>query len=85
MKRKLDKHGYRLWPQDVSKMVWYYEEPKGLCVSVQPRDAAGNLLLAIPAFYIPWSKVASSVERHRKAKRKRRRVPQSYSKGEDAT
>lgn len=77
-KRELDDRGLRLWPQHVSDWVWYYEEKGGICIIVQPRaKETGELLAAVPAFVIPWRKIAGSVDRHRngkpKPKPKRRR------------
>lgn len=68
---ELDRHGYSLSPQDVSKTFWYYEDSKGLCCVFQPRDAKGNLLLHWPAWHIPWRLLDKTFERRQAAKKKR--------------
>jgi hypothetical protein len=65
---RLDKHGYSLSPQNVSENFWYYEDKRGLCCIFQPRDAKGELLLAWPAWHIPWKLLDRTFERRRTAK-----------------
>lgn len=74
-KREQFKRGYSLSPQDVSEHFWYYEEPRGLCCIFQPRDANGNLLLAWPAFHIPWRVLDKTMKRRAAVLRRRKRKP----------
>ncbi len=70
---QFDKNGYSLSPQNVSKTFWYYEEAKGLSCIFQPRDVNGKLLLAWPAWTIPWSRLDKTMKRRAAhLKRKRR-------------
>lgn len=72
-KERVFGRGYSLSPQDVNKHFWYYEEAKGLCCIFQPRDRDGHLLLAWPAFTIPWRMIERSMERRMAVKKKRRK------------
>jgi hypothetical protein len=74
---QFDKRGYSLSPQNVSDVFWYYEDKKGLCCIFQPRDAKGKLLLAWPAWHIPWKLLDRTFERRRNflAKQRAKRLP----------
>jgi hypothetical protein len=76
-KEQISGSGYSLSPQDVNKHFWYYEEARGLCCIFQPRDAKGNLLLAWPAFTIPWRMIEKSMERRQAAVSSKKRKSKS--------
>jgi hypothetical protein len=72
--RAVDRHGYSLNPQNVSKYFWYYEGPRGLQCIYQPRAAeTGELLFHAPAWTIPWKVLERSMKRRDAAKKSRRR------------
>lgn len=56
-----------LKPQQVDASTWFYEEPKGICVVRQLRNK-DDVLVQSDMFYLPWRKVAASVERWRRRK-----------------
>lgn len=50
---------YPLEPRQLNKLAWYYEEPKGLTVCVQPREGidAGTVT-------IPWRKIRELAKKY---------------------
>lgn len=57
------RRGYKLEPQTIDRNTWFYEEPRGLLVVHEARDADGGYLRT-DQFVIPWRKVVASVRRH---------------------
>lgn len=49
-------------PQTVTKHLWYYEEPRGLLMVYEIRDATGGYIRS-DQILIPWRKVLASVKR----------------------
>lgn len=56
--------GYPLSPRQLTKLAWFYEEPRGICVVQQPNVATNGLMVTIP-----WAKLERAVANHRKLKR----------------
>lgn len=59
----IESNGYPCAPVDISRELWFYSGPKGLCIVTHPEGGRGH---------IPWAKVRQALDDHKKAKSRRK-------------
>jgi len=70
MAEKLDDNGWPVKPRRLHEDAWFYEGKRGITVAFVAR---GTLQSITGIVEIPWSRLKSGMDRHRRLKAKRSR------------
>ena len=66
---EVDQHGYSIFPRDITRTAWFYENRDGLQIYQENKDGRDGII----SVTIPWRDVEAAVNRHLAVKKPRTR------------